>query len=80
MTEQEPMLTFRKTAAVGRSEYIPRAKAIYMNFSNHDCEMKYRCPYCDKIFGSWDVYRNKKNENGTKNYCPDCKKELDGLG
>lgn len=79
MTEQEPMIQFTKTAAVGRSEYIPKPKAIYLGFSSHDCESRYKCPCCDKPFGSWEVFNNKENENGTKRYCPICKMELDGL-
>lgn len=78
-TEQEPMITFRKTAAVGRSEYLPKPLAIYLGFSSHDCESRYRCPRCNNIFGSWSVFNNKENENGTNLYCPSCKTELDGL-
>lgn len=39
----------------------------------------FRCPVCIKTFESYSVSRNKKNENGTKEYCPYCKTELDGL-
>lgn len=79
MEKQEPMIQFTKTASVGRSEYLPKPKAIYIGFSSHDCESRYKCPCCDKPFGSWEVFNNKKNENGTKHYCPSCKTELDGL-
>lgn len=56
-----------------------KMRAIYIGFSNHDCEARYKCPYRSKNFGSWDIFHNKKNENGTKNYCPICKNELSGL-
>ena len=56
-----------------------KKRAIYQSFSSHDCEAWYKCPVCNKIFGSWTVYHQKKNENGTNKYCPHCKEELDGL-
>lgn len=79
MEKQEPMIQFQKTAAVGRSEYLPKPRAIYVGFSSHDCESRYRCPCCNTPFGSWDIYNNSKNKNGTKQYCPSCKTELLGL-
>ena len=60
-------------------EYVIKQKAIYTGFSQHDCEAYYKCPYCNKSFGSWSVFHNVLNENGTKKYCPHCKEELDGL-
>lgn len=54
-----------------------KEKAIYLGFSNRDCEARYRCPCCDNTFGSWDIFRNDKNVTGTKDYCPKCKVELD---
>ena len=56
-----------------------KKRAIYNGFCNHDCEAWYKCPECGKPFGSWSIYHQPKNENGTKNYCPFCKIELDGL-
>lgn len=55
-------------------------KAIYKGYCAHDCEAWYKCPCCGETFGSWSVFHNKPNENGTKEYCPECKKELEGLG
>jgi hypothetical protein len=56
-----------------------KKEAEYLGFCSHDCEAHYRCPVCNKAFGSWSIYHQKENENGTKNYCPWCKEELDGL-
>lgn len=53
--------------------------AIYLGYAQRDCESHYKCPVCDKNFGSWSIFHNKKNENGTDKYCPHCKTELDGL-
>lgn len=57
-----------------------KKKAIYNGYNKHDCETKYICPVCDESFGTWDIFRQKENENGTNKYCPYCKEELDGLG
>ncbi len=56
-----------------------KKKAIHVSFCSHDCETWYRCPECKEIFGSWSIFRQKDNENGTNKYCPHCKVELDGL-
>lgn len=56
-----------------------KLRAIYCGFCNHDCEVRYKCPVCGCPFGSWEVYHNPENVNGTKEYCPVCKTELDGL-
>lgn len=52
-----------------------KPRAIYLGFSSHDCESRYKCPVCGALFGSWDIHR-EENENGTKKCCPDCKTEL----
>lgn len=44
-------------------------KAIYQSFNSHDCETYYRCPLCDKVFGSWS-YSYKDQE------CPICNKKI----
>lgn len=74
----------RKHVCRRRNSYpmrIPETKhhAQYLGFSNHDCESHYKCPVCEKSFGSWSVFHQEKNENGTKDYCPHCKTELEGL-
>ena len=56
-----------------------KARAIYVGFSSHDCEAHYKCPKCNKHFGSWTVFNQKPNDNNTKHYCPQCKTELEGL-
>lgn len=52
-----------------------KPRAIYLGFSSHDCEARYKCPVCGTLFGSWSIHR-EENENGTKKCCPDCKTEL----
>lgn len=61
------------------SIYTTKERARYIGFCDHDCEAHYECPYCKKRFGSFAVFHQKENENGTKKYCPHCKKELNGL-
>ena len=56
-----------------------KPKAIYNGFNTHDADPMYKCPVCNKPFGGWDVFNQKKNENGTREYCPWCKTELAGL-
>ena len=56
-----------------------KQRAMRVGFCSHDCEIWYECPHCKKKFGSWTVFLQEKNENGTKKYCPYCKEELDGL-
>ena len=55
---------------------MEKKSAIKLSFSSRDCETWYRCPYCNKNFGDWTTFHQPKNENGTKDYCPNCKKEL----
>lgn len=63
-----------------RNKVYNRAEAIYLSYSSRDCESWYQCPLCGKRFGSWSIYHQEPNENGTKEYCPHCKQELAGLG
>lgn len=56
-----------------------KKRAWCVGFCSHDCEAWYECPHCGEKFGSWTVFHQEKNENGTKKYCPNCKEELDGL-
>lgn len=56
-----------------------KPRAIDESYCNHDCEAWYRCPICNEVFGSWTIFHQEKNENGTKEYCPYCKTELEGL-
>lgn len=46
-------------------------KAIYEGFSSHDCETWYKCPVCNKKFGSWSLPSGEKIAN-----CPCCGAEL----
>ena len=56
------------------NEGKPKKKpdAIYLGFSQHDCEAWYKCPLCGRSFGSWSI--NMKDVR-----CPDCKEELGGI-
>jgi uncharacterized C2H2 Zn-finger protein len=54
-----------------------KPKAIWHSFNSHDCETYYRCPVCNKLFGDWLIFLQEPNENGTKDYCPHCKTELE---
>lgn len=56
------------------NEGKPKKKpdAIYLGFSQHDCESHYKCPLCGCSFGSWSI--NMKDVR-----CPDCKEELGGI-
>jgi Lar family restriction alleviation protein len=56
-----------------------KPEAMYVGFNSHDAETRYRCPICEKPFGSWTIYGNMPNKNGTKHYCPHCETELEGL-
>ena len=56
-----------------------KKRAFFLGYSDHDCEAWYECPYCKKHFGSWSIFHNEKNVNGTRGYCPHCKEELEGL-
>lgn len=58
---------------------MPKKKAIYKGYNPRDCEAFYECPDCGKVFGSWLVFHQEENENGTNKYCPHCKVELEGL-
>lgn len=53
---------------------MKRKNVIVTGFNSHDCEVRYKCPYCSNYFGSWDVCNQNINKNGTKYYCPNCKK------
>jgi hypothetical protein len=57
-----------------KTESKPKRKpdAIYLGFSNHDCESHYKCPLCGHAFGSWSI--NMKDVR-----CPNCKEELGGI-
>ena len=66
------------TPEEARKRLLPKEdkpKVIYLGYSSHDCESRYKCPVCGALFGSWDIHE-EKNENGTKKCCPDCKTEL----
>ena len=54
-----------------------KPKAIFQSFNSHDCEAYYRCSACKKLFGSWMVFLQPQNENGTNEYCPHCETELE---
>ena len=54
-----------------------KPKAIWYSFNSHDCETWYRCQVCNKLFGDWIIFHQEPNENGTKDYCPHCKTELE---
>ena len=58
---------------------MSKPRAIMQSYNSHDCETFYKCPSCGEVFGDWIVFHQEKNKNGTKNYCPFCKVELDGL-
>ena len=58
---------------------MSKLRAIFLGSCPHDNERYYRCPACNKTFGSWSIFHNQKNKNGLKTYCPNCKVELDGL-
>jgi uncharacterized Zn-finger protein len=51
-----------------------RKRAIYQSYNPHDCEAFYKCPYCDKVFGSWSIFHQKSNREET--HCPYCDKPL----
>jgi hypothetical protein len=53
-----------------------KPRPIWNGFSPHDCETWYICPICKCVFGSWTIYHQEKNENGTNEYCPNCHTEL----
>lgn len=50
---------------------IKPPEAIYEGFNSHDCETWYKCPVCDKKFGSWSLPSGAKIAN-----CPYCGTEL----
>ena len=52
-----------------------KIKPKVLGFNSHDCETRYQC-ICGYCFGSWDLFHQEKNTNGTEKYCPRCKKEL----
>lgn len=53
---------------------VKKAKE-YVGFNSHDCEARYKCPYCGYLFGYWDLF-HQKEKDGTKDYCPKCGKEF----
>ena len=74
-------MPYRKKACLVVEEGNTLTK--YATFNNDESAYEfmdlYKCPECGKAFGDWSVFHQEKNENGTKNYCPFCKVELDGL-
>lgn len=46
-----------------------------VGFNSHDCEARYKCPYCGYPFGDWDLHWQPE-KNGTKDYCPKCGEEF----
>ena len=51
-------------------------KLIYVSFNSHDCEVIYKCPYCNNLVSSWNLPSDYSIENGAKCFCPNCKKEV----
>lgn len=56
---------------------IVKPKAEFCSYNGRDCETFYKCPVCKRLFSSWLMYNQPKNENGTDQYCPLCKAELE---
>ena len=54
---------------------LGKVKLKKLGYSSRDCETYYEC-ICGCKFGDWTIFHQKKNQNGTKDYCPKCKKEL----
>lgn len=65
--------------AIEETRNYLKKDAIYQSYNSHDCEAWYKCPVCNNLFSSWNVFGQPKNENGTNKYCPKCKTELNGL-
>ncbi len=78
MKKKIKRITVRKAKTI-KEVTNRKPRAISVGFCSHDCEAHYKCPVCDKNFGSWTIFGQKENENGTKHYCPHCKTELEGL-
>lgn len=53
-----------------------KIRPIVTSYNPRDCETHYRCT-CGRRFGSWDLFHQDRNSNGTNKYCPKCKIELD---
>ena len=54
---------------------MDKIKPKKLGYSSRDCETYYEC-ICGCKFGDWTIFHQEKNENGTKDYCPNCKIEL----
>ena len=54
---------------------VTKIRPKNLGYSSRDCESHYEC-ICGYKFGSWTLFHQEKNENGTKDYCPNCKIEL----
>ena len=53
-------------------EFAPEEKlpiTIYQSYNSHDCEAFYKCPICNRTFGSWSYDEQKKK-------CPWCKSRI----
>lgn len=57
---------------------IGATRAEKIGFSSHDADTVYRCSACGGVFCGWEIHKNAK-KNGTKNYCPHCEMDLEGL-
>ncbi len=52
---------------------VEKPKAIVLsNYSNNHFGTMYKCPLCDRVFGSWEV-----DEEDVR--CPGCEAELGGI-
>ena len=61
---EESDLKEETTREFATEEKLPTA--IYQSYNSHDCEAFYKCPLCNRTFGSWS-YSEQKQE------CPWCK-------
>lgn len=64
----------RIETAKAETSGVKKAKE-YMGFNSHDCEARYKCPYCGYPFGDWALF-HQDEKDGTKDYCPKCGKEF----
>ena len=60
-----------------REKENEKPKAKYLGY--HDGDTWYQCPVCEEKFGGFSVMHQDRNPNGTKEYCPGCKRELRGV-
>ena len=51
-------------------------KAVYKSFNSHDCEAYYKCPLCNKTFGSWSLPAGYDSKDKGTASCPCCGTEL----